>query len=189
MKYMLLSLLIVFLLTQTACDDSAPSRKHVRAKHTVAEKTKAPEIKKVPESQLDSSTPVPEKTTVFTGKIMATNAYCGGAYPNDEIMEDLKQGFPYEHKTLRLIPTGKGKAVSFTTDRSGKFSVNIVPGSYRLCPGPRPASSESGYNPNCALWLEHVFDELVIPDKNTYTKNFQVEIPCDPCDPYIRTRP
>lgn len=189
MKLLLLFLLSAFLLAQTACGDSAPSRKHVRTKRPVTEKATTPVIKKDAGVHTDASAPETEKTVRFTGKIMASNAYCGGAYPNDEMLEELKQEFVYDRKPLRLIPIGKGKVVSFTTNRSGFFSVKIVPGCYRLCPGPRPESTADGYNPNCSLWMEHVFEELVIPDKSSYVRNLRIEIPCDPCNPWIRTRP
>lgn len=77
--------------------------------------------------------PEPEQVEV-SGTATYTRSYCGGAYPSDEILQELQQPIPwhttfYFRKGLRNdknVPL----ADSATTDANGHFSVSLKPGTY-----------------------------------------------------------
>ncbi|MES2556909.1 MAG: hypothetical protein V4604_12205 [Bacteroidota bacterium] len=143
------------------------------------------------ESVITEETPK-DSLSAFYGTILNTQSYCGGARPPQELLTELATPKPYGNRSLVFVHTVSHKEYGFVTDEHGHYEVELPLGKYELRPGKRYNNEEENYtyDPNCSVWLKHVFSTLeVLPPFSDNIKDFTVHIPCDPCDPNIRLRP
>ena len=72
--------------------------------------------------------------TIF-GKIIQTSAYCGGAAPPQELIDELRREKPFPDKEL-YVREGDINLLSkpiikeFVSDKDGKFEISLTPGKY-----------------------------------------------------------
>jgi hypothetical protein len=83
--------------------------------------------------------PKPKKPSMWlvSGKVEKTFAYCGGARPSKEVLENLQSPVAYAGKKFYIregrINTTSAKIVaSFVTDSAGNFKVSLKPGTYSI---------------------------------------------------------
>jgi len=75
-----------------------------------------------------------EKVKV-SGTVQITGTYCGGAYPGEQAIQEMKRPKPLPSKKLYLKAGRKNdfsKAVilAFISDSVGRFSISLAPGDY-----------------------------------------------------------
>lgn len=78
-----------------------------------------------------SNTPLFE----VSGTVYVTSDYCGGAHPNETILQNLKTPKPYEGKKLFIRDTDSNDfsspvVYSLTTDQDGRFTCSLPEGKY-----------------------------------------------------------
>ena len=72
-----------------------------------------------------------------TGKVLKIGAYCGGAKPTPEIMEQIQTPKPIPNTTFYIRNDSvndidKPIFLEFTTDSLGNFSIELPPGKYSI---------------------------------------------------------
>ena len=88
-------------------------------------------------SEKNSGKSTTAKSVTVSGSITQTNAYCGGARPSDEMLQELATPRPFPNKKMHVIKgetntTAHEIILSFTSDSVGGFSFKIVPGTYAI---------------------------------------------------------
>ncbi len=79
----------------------------------------------------------PLKTYKVSGKVTQTFAYCGGAAPSQELLDQLAKPVAYAGKKF-FIRRGKTNSInakmikSFTSGKEGEFSFILSPGTYSI---------------------------------------------------------
>ena len=127
---------------------------------------------------------------VLTGLIESTSSYCGGAAPPQSLLDRLATPQAFINDQLVFMEKSTKKAYPFKTDATGHYTVSLPAGNYELHPEKRPNPQNYGYDTNCEAWLSTVFAECSLSKKPlAQSKNFVINLPCDPCDPHVHMRP
>ena len=136
-----------------------------------------------------------KKTVLFnvSGKVTHTSAYCGGAAPTEEMMNEYRKDKPYAGKIFYVrkgnTNTLKAKIIlSFKADADGKFSFQLPPGIYSIIQEPQVKEMNmKNYNKKGSLqadasclknwWLKPYYI-LEIKDKDVTGLHFKFHHPC-----------
>jgi hypothetical protein len=136
-----------------------------------------------------------KKTLSFniSGKVTQTSAYCGGAEPTEEMMNEYRKEKPYAGKTFYVrkgnTNTTKEKVIlSFKANENGKFSFQLPPGTYSIIQEAQVKEiNPKSYNKKGSLqadatclknwWLKPYYI-LEIKDKDVTGLHFKFHHPC-----------
>jgi len=120
-----------------------------------------------------------------------TSDYCGGAYPDDEILEELMIPKPLEKETIYIFNNENvDEITSFQLNKEGKVSLNLKQGKYSVCmynhvqvaqEMEELLSKGPGTEGLCPPdWKFQISSELEVgPNGGDYTVN--LHLICDPC--------
>jgi hypothetical protein len=144
------------------------------------------------------------KEYTVVGKVTQTSPYCGGAKPPKELLDQLATPVAYPNKKfyIRLGKTNNAKAgiiKSFTTDSTGSFSTQLVPGTYsiileeqvhKINAGNYTKKYEVADNKCLQEWWAKPYYVLEVKNNNTDQLNFVFHHRCYlsndiPCITYI----
>lgn len=78
-----------------------------------------------------------QKKYIVSGKLLVTSSYCGGAYPPDELLEELRTPKPFAGYTVYVRPdtfNNPTKPIidTITANADGTFSLELPPGKYSI---------------------------------------------------------
>jgi hypothetical protein len=117
-----------------------------------------------------------------------TRAYCGGAKPSPEILNELNTARPLSNCVVKLVPVGikKPKSVTAKTNANGEINVCLKHKTYSIYIASNSKNkAELPFNKKCSKLRTMPLGEFEITDKNAST---EIKIPCDPCDPSVKKR-
>ena len=130
-----------------------------------------------------------EHNTILS--VTYTSEYCGGAYPDDEILEELMVPKPFEKETIYIFNNDNVQdIVSYQLNKEGKVSLNLQVGKYTVCQYnhlkvaqemEEQLSQGPGKEGFCPPdWKFEIAAELEVGEKGgEYTVN--LHLVCDPC--------
>lgn len=114
-----------------------------------------------------------------------TRAYCGGAKPPAELLEQLNTPKPLANCKLILKSADGKKIYKVKTDANGKFTKKFAQFKYNVFLASNSKSkAELPFNKQCKKLLEKQLGELDLSNGNEIT----IKLPCDPCDPDMKRR-
>jgi hypothetical protein len=117
-------------------------------------------------------------------------AYCGGAKPPQELLDNLNSPKPLANCKIKLVRVDslkKVKAKVFKTDKNGSALLKVKEGTYKVFLYSNAKNkAELPFNKKCSKFYENPFTEIEINGKESTAL---IRIPCDPCDPDIKHRP
>ena len=140
------------------------------------------------------------KAYLISGLVEQTSSYCGGARPSQEMLDKLARPKVYPNKKFYIrqgkINRTEAKIVTrFTTDSTGKFTIQLKPGTYSIIVeeqlysvDPNKYENENQQVDRKCLdeWWAKSYYLLVIKNKNIIDLNFvfhhrcfvRSDIPC-----------
>ncbi|MFN5183988.1 MAG: hypothetical protein ACK5D5_13290 [Bacteroidota bacterium] len=119
--------------------------------------------------------------------ITYTRSYCGGARPNDEIINALNQPKVLANCKIKLESDGKiKKKFKGRTNEKGELEIKIKKGKYILYIASNEKNkSELPFDKSCKKLRKKALSNFEISDKET---SIEIRIPCNPCDPSLKER-
>jgi len=114
-----------------------------------------------------------------------SGSYCGGAYPSDEILEEVSRPQPLSEMKIVLKSDYE---FTFETDAEGKISAPLDPGKYKLFLDRGNDTETSPFNVNCEAYYKKEWGTVRIDSTRTDYK-VHIEFPCDLCDENVKKRP
>ncbi len=127
----------------------------------------------------------PDLTVAAEIKITWSGSYCNGAYPPDELLEEIRQPRPLNE--VKVILRGS-EDYSYTTNSRGRIFATILPGDYTLLLDPENDPDKAPYNVTCEKYYDRSWGDIRI-DTNRTSYKIHLEFPCDLCDQTIKMRP
>jgi len=124
------------------------------------------------------------ETLEVTLNIVFTADYCGGAYPPDEVIQQMKIKKPMPNGEIVLVRTGSEEQTRVKTDQQGNVLISLKTGNYSVFfPNKLTAepSEQTISKEDCVKWKETPdagFD--VTKDVSTY--QLYVHKSCNPCE-------
>ena len=119
--------------------------------------------------------------------IKYTRSYCGGARPNEEIINALNEPKILANCKIRIEDDGKSKKSWVAkTNESGEVQLKLKKGKYNFYIAPNEKNkSDLPFDKSCKKLTKKVLSIFEITDKET---NIEIRIPCNPCDPSLKER-
>lgn len=116
-----------------------------------------------------------------------TRSYCGGARPNEEIINALNQPRILANCKIRIEQDGPlKKSWSAKTDANGEVSLKLKKGKYNFYIGKNDKNNaELPFDKNCKKLNKKNLANFEIEEKETL---IEIRIPCNPCDPSLKER-
>lgn len=118
-------------------------------------------------------------------KFTYSGSYCNGAYPSEEVLEDIRK--PRALSETTLILKNESEHI-FTTDTRGRISAELKPGKYNVHLSPDNNADKAPYNVSCEKYYEKSWGSFTVDTSRTNYK-IHIEFPCDLCDETIKMRP
>jgi hypothetical protein len=122
--------------------------------------------------------------------ITYNSAYCGGAKPPKELIDNLNIPKPLANCKIKLVSMDSSKKIKakiFKTDKNGAKLLKISEGTYKVFIYSNAKNkAELPFNKKCVKYSETALGEIEINGKESIAL---IRIPCDPCDPDIKHRP
>lgn len=118
-------------------------------------------------------------------KFTYSGSYCNGAYPSEEILEDIRKARALSEITL--IFKNQSEQI-FTTDSKGRIIAFLEPGKYDVHISPDNDAEKAPYNVSCEKYYEKSWGSLSV-DTSRSNYKIHIEFPCDLCDETIKMRP
>jgi hypothetical protein len=134
---------------------------------------------------------VPVKDTVWglLARARYNNAYCNGAPPPKEVLDQLKSPKLLKNSTIRFVlDKDTSKTATAKTDGRGVLRVMLDTGLWWCCLT-RDADPATGINKNCPLLFRKRFCSVRIQKNESNVAELMFQLPCDPCDPEVKRRP
>jgi hypothetical protein len=117
-----------------------------------------------------------------------TRAYCGGAKPTQEILDELNQERPLANCKLVFFSTTTKKKYTVRTNENGQAVLKkFIPGTYKVfIASNRKNKATLPFNKACTKLSKISLTEATV---KTDGDKVNLRIPCDPCDADMKKRP
>lgn len=168
----------------TGCQFPAPPGKHNKQVHEHTTISTGERSKTITQQ---TSTPAGPDSLQINGTLYYRNSYCGGAYPNPEILESYKK--------TKIFSRGEvyfkldDKKIKVRADNQGKFSCRLVPGRYKvyLARNRDPKGNVWYYEENDGQWwAQQAFAQFKVDSTKHESLSVIMDFTCAPSD---RNRP
>ena len=113
-----------------------------------------------------------------------TNAYCGGARPTPEILEELDIPQILTSTQLLFIPKNEKskKTICATTDKKGQVKLKLLPGAYSIKMSKKFNKTLGlNYDPTCKKMLDYTWQTIEIT-KDQSSASLILRFSCNPCE-------
>lgn len=137
-------------------------------------------------ASVNAQAPKEKKTTVTMNYI---SAYCGGARPTEEILQELQTPRPLANCWIMFVHENNMamKGPLAKTNEKGEALLNLKPGKYKIfLASNKMNEAKLPFNKKCKAIYKMAVGEFEYTGSDG---SASVKIPCDPCDPNAKKRP
>lgn len=123
------------------------------------------------------------------GTAFYNSAYCNGAPPPEEILQDLKKYKILEKSEIKFVNHEDETIVVYAkTDENGNFEIDLATGKwdYYLTPN---INKKYGIDPTCKERFKNKSGSFELKENDKKIPDLHFYFDCDPCDQTIRMRP
>lgn len=128
----------------------------------------------------------PDSTFQASFRFMYTRAYCGGAKPSDEMINNLETPKLLTNSTLLLKNHFTGTEYQCVISPDGEATVAITEGKYDIFLT-KNVNTETGFDPKCTLWTKQLLQTIKVSD-NGKMQEVTIHFVCNPCDEKMKQR-
>jgi hypothetical protein len=122
---------------------------------------------------------------------MYTEEYCGGAAPEDAVVDEMMTPKPYANKSFYIysVGLGMGDEYQIKTDGNGQFKLKLTPGTYTMFLLNKKQADELIAAETDVALKECKRAKFTIPQSyfevlpGEFTSIMEYNIMCDPCEP------
>jgi hypothetical protein len=117
-------------------------------------------------------------------------SYCGGARPQQQILDELAKPKNLINTTLKISPIGrKGSSIKVKTDGNGKCQLKLTEGEWAYTLTKDIDKSVLYINKKCSRAISKGYGTFKIGQSNHTPFELFFHFDCDPCDPNSKIRP
>ena len=141
------------------------------------------------QSDLIQTDSIANLVSLKEGTAFYNSAYCNGAPPPEEILQELKEYKILKKSEIKFVnQSDKTKIVYVKTDEKGNVLIDLPAGKwdYYLTPN---INKNYGIDPTCEQRFKNKYGTIEVKENAEKIPDLHFYFDCDPCDQTIKMRP